>query len=221
MKAIAHIQNDYTEKFGVPRQGGRVPSLKSRLVFLPEYRVREAFRGLEDYSHLWLIWEFSLSRRDSWSPTVRPPRLGGNERLGVFATRSPFRPNPLGLTCVTLEKIVLEGKDAPYLIVGGADLMNGTPVYDIKPYLPYADAYPEAKGGFTEYLSDMPLEVEIPDDELEKLPPSSREALADVLSEDPRPGYQEDPERVYGMSYAGKNVRFRVIGRKLIVVEIS
>ena len=221
MKVIAHIQNDYTEKFGVPRQGGRVSSVKSRLIFLPEYRVKEAFRGLEGYSHIWLLWEFSLAQRETWSPTVRPPKLGGNERIGVFATRSPFRPNPLGLTCVTLEEIVTEGKEAPYLIVGGADLMNGTPVYDIKPYLPYADAYPDAKAGFTAHLDDRLLEVEIPVKELEKLPPSSQKALFDVLAQDPRPGYQEDPDRIYGMSFAGKNVRFRVSEGKLTVLEIS
>ncbi|MBR2257492.1 MAG: tRNA (N6-threonylcarbamoyladenosine(37)-N6)-methyltransferase TrmO [Blautia sp.] len=221
MKVIAHIQNDYTEKFGVPRQGGRVSSVKSRLIFLPEYRVKEAFRGLEGYSHIWLLWEFSLAQRETWSPTVRPPKLGGNERIGVFATRSPFRPNPLGLTCVTLEEIVTEGKEAPYLIVGGADLMNGTPVYDIKPYLPYADAYPDAKAGFTARLDDRLLEVEIPVKELEKLPPSSQKALFDVLAQDPRPGYQEDPDRIYGMSFAGKNVRFRVSEGKLTVLEIS
>ena len=221
MKIIAHIENDFSTKFGIPRQSGLVNSLRSRIVFAPEYRNPDAFRGLEDFSHVWLIWEFSQAVRQKWSPTVRPPRLGGNTRMGVFATRSPFRPNPVGLSAVQLEEVVLHGADAPYLVVSGADLMNGTPIYDIKPYLPYADCRPEALGGFAPAPAGARLAVDIPPDLLARVPEDKRAALTGVLSQDPRPSYQHDPERVYGMAFAGLEVRFQVEGDRLKVVSVE
>lgn len=228
IKAIAHIENDFTEKFGIPRQSGLIPAVKSRIVFEPEYRIPEALRGLSDYSHIWLIWEFSHAVRrqkkqgtdPGWSPTVRPPRLGGNVHMGVFATRSPFRPNPLGLSCVALDRIESDPSLGPVLYVTGADLMNGTPIYDIKPYLPYADAYPDALGGFTDHIGKNPLTVHCAPELLKELPPDTREALMAILAEDPRPSYQKDPERVYGFTYAGREVRFQVNGQMLTVVAI-
>ena len=216
---IAHIRNDYTAKFGVPRQSGLVTEVVSDIVFTPEYRNADALRGLEDFSHLWLIWEFSLARQEGWSPTVRPPRLGGNQRMGVFATRSPFRPNRLGLSCVKLEAVETEPVLA--LLVSGCDMMDGTPVYDIKPYLPYADAHPEARGGFAPGPQEKRLQVVCPPEMLAKLPPESRAALPELLALDPRPAYQEDPERVYGFDYAGRQVRFRVAEGVLTVTEIE
>ena len=220
MKIIAHIQNGFETKFGVPRQSGLAASVLSRIVFEPEYRSPDALRGLEDFSHLWLIWEFSEARRDTWSPTVRPPRLGGNARMGVFATRSPFRPNPIGLSCVKLEEIRLQTDEGPVLFVSGADLMNGTPIYDIKPYLPYADCRPEAAGGFTDAVERKRLTVSCPAELLSNIPEAHRSAVLEILSQDPRPSYQHDPERVYGMAYAGMDVRFRVEGEHLTVTEI-
>lgn len=209
LRHIAHIETAFPEKFGIPRQSGLVPQLRGRIVFGPPYRVREAFRGLEDFSHLWLIWEFSQARRESWSPTVRPPRLGGNTRMGVFATRSPFRPNPLGLSCVELDSIDWDAPDGPALWVRGADLLDGTPIYDIKPYLPYADSRPDAKGGFAPAAPE-PLAVDLPEELLAGWPPETLEALRAVLAEDPRPSYQEDPDRVYGMAFGSWNVKFTV-----------
>ena len=219
MKYIAHIRSDFPNKFGIPRQSGLVASLVSRIVFEPEYRKPDALRGIEGFSHLWLIWEFSESVGKDWSPTVRPPRLGGNTRLGVFATRSPFRPNPVGLSCVNLLSVE-QGKDGPVLVVAGADLMDGTPIYDIKPYVPYADCHPEALGGFTTNADDFLLEVDFPEDLLKKLPPDRRTAVVDVLSHDPRPSYQNDPERIYGMRFGTNDIRFRVDGKHLTVVEV-
>ena len=218
---IAVIQNPFKEKFGVPRQSGKVEELLSRIVFEPTYRSPDAFRGLEEFSHIWLIWEFSLARRSQFSATVRPPRLGGNTRLGVFATRSPFRPNPLGLSCVRLKKVEYTPEEGPVLIVSGADLMNGTPILDIKPYLPYADAHPEASGGFTAGLEDRLLQVDLPAELSRKLPPDLVGPLIRVLELDPRPRYQDDPERVYGMSFGAFNIRFMVQGETLKVTEIS
>jgi len=221
VQVIAHIRSDFPTKFGIPRQSGLVESLRAMVVFEPEYRVPEAVRGLEDFSHIWLIWQFSQAVRPSWSPTVRPPRLGGNRRLGVFATRSPFRPNALGLSVVGLERVELDSRLGPVLHVTGADLLDGTPIYDVKPYLPYADAHPEAQGGFTARTPRKRLEVRCPAELLAQVPPEKREALLGVLAEDPRPSYLTDPDRVYGMAFAGVEVRFTVAGEVLTVVEIS
>ena len=221
MKVIARVRNGFTAKFGVPRQSGLIPTALSTVVFEPEYRDVQALRGLEDFSHLWLIWEFSLAKRDAWSPTVRPPRLGGNQRMGVFATRSPFRPNPIGLSCVKIEEIRLHTDQGPVIVVSGADLINGTPIYDIKPYLPYADCVPDAKGGFAAGAWERKLKVECPDACLERIPEAHRQAVLDILAQDPRPSYQHDPDRVYGMAYAGMDVRFSVDGDTLTVREIA
>lgn len=221
MKPIAHIETDFPEKFGIPRQSGLVEALRAAVVFEPAYRSAEAVRGLEEFSHIWLIWEVSRARRETWSPTVRPPRLGGNKRVGVFATRSPFRPNALGLSAVRLEGVETDGPEGPVLRVAGADLLDGTPIYDIKPYLPYADAIPGASGGFTSQVERRRLEVRCPEDLLEQIPPEKREALLGVLAQDPRPSYQSDPERLYGMAFAGLQVRFRVEGERLTVVEMT
>lgn len=221
MKPIAHIQTEFPAKFGIPRQSGLVPQLEARIVFLPEYRNPDALRGLEGFSHLWLIWEFSEAKRKDWSPTVRPPRLGGNRRLGVFASRSPFRPNALGLSCVRLEGVDLDGTLGPVLHVSGADLMDGTPIYDIKSYVPYADARPEARGGFVDQVARRRLEVDCPPDLLERAPEEKRAALLGVLAEDPRPAYQGDPDRVYGMAFAGLEVRFTVAGERLTVLSLD
>lgn len=221
MKIIAHIENDFSTKFGIPRQSGLVNSLRSRIVFAPEYRNPDAFRGLEDFSHVWLIWEFSQAVRQKWSPTVRPPRLGGNTRMGVFATRSPFRPNPVGLSAVRLEEVVLHGADAPYLVVSGADLMNGTPIYDIKPYLPHIDSHPDARGGFAVPAAEHRLEVVFPELWLEKVPEQLRDGLTEVLAQDPRPSYQHDPERIYGFGFARLEVKFTVDGDVLTVCGVT
>ena len=221
MKIIARIYNDFPEKFGIPRQPGLVDGLEGRIVFEPEYRVAEAFRGLDGYSHIWLIWDFSENHRDGWSPTVRPPHLGGNKRMGVWATRSPFRPNPIGLSLVELKGIELDSPDGPVLHVGGADLMNGTPILDIKPYLPYVESIPGANGGFTDSDEFADLEVEIPEELMKLVPEGKKEALRGVLAQDPRPHYQDDPERVYGMSFGGMEVKFKVSGGMLHVVDIQ
>ena len=221
MIPIAHIENDFPTKFGIPRQSGRVGALKARIVFEPEYRNVDACRGLEEFSHIWLIWEFSEAKRTKWLPTVRPPRLGGNVRKGVFATRSPFRPNSIGLSCVKLEKVALDELDSPVLYIEGADLMNGTPIFDIKPYIPYADCHPEATGSFTEYSKDHHLNVEFPEELLERIPGESREALIAVLADDPRPAYQNDPERSYGMPFGEKDIHFRVDGDILRVYNVT
>ncbi len=220
MRPVARIRSDFPEKFGIPRQSGIVESLEAKIVFEPEFRVMDAVRGLEDFSHIWLIWEFSEAVRDTWSPTVRPPRLGGNVRMGVFATRSPFRPNPIGLSCVRLLKVEQDETLGPVLTVAGADLMDGTPIYDIKPYIPYADCHPDAKGGFTTKVDMKPLTIDFPAELLEKVPQEKREALIGVLEQDPRPRYQNDPERVYGLSFAGMEIKFSVSGQTLSVVEL-
>ena len=221
MKTIAIIRNDFSSKFGVPRQPGLVPEVISTIVFEPEYRVAEALRGLEGYSHLWVLWRFHQAERESWSPTVRPPRLGGNERVGVFATRSPFRPNPIGLSVVRLVAVERDERLGMVLRVSGADMMDGTPVLDIKPYLPYADSVPEATGGFTDTAQKRQVEVRCPARWLEVVPVEKREALLGVLRQDPRPAYQHDPERIYGFGFGGMEVRFKVDGDVLNVVEIA
>ena len=220
MKVIARIHNDFPTKFGIPHQSNRLETLKATIVFEPEYRVAEAFRGLEEYSYIWLIWQFSTVAAEyaagkSWRPTVRPPRLGGNERRGVFATRSPYRPNALGLSCVELA-----GVENGELIVRGADLLDGTPIFDIKPYLPYVDAYPDARGGFTDTTKEYALQVVCPDALLCKVPENKRAALSGVLKNDPRPAYQHDPERVYTLDFGENKVRFSVDGDVLTVREI-
>lgn len=221
MRAIARLYSDFPSKFGIPRQSGLVDSLKASVVFEPEYRFPEALRGLEGYSHLWLIWQFSQTAGQGWSPTVRPPRLGGNTRMGVFASRSPFRPNPIGLSCVRLEGIDLHTPDGPVLWVAGADLMDGTPIYDIKPYLPYVDCHPDASGGFALQVKEGVLPVDFPPELLERVPEDRREALTAVLAQDPRPAYQNTPGRVYGMSFAGLEVRFAVQDGRLTVVDVA
>lgn len=221
MHTIAHIRTDLPEKFGVPRQSGLVPQLQGTIVFEPDYRNPDALRGLESFSHLWLIFRFHRAEREGWSPTVRPPRLGGNRRMGVFATRSPFRPNNLGLSCVKLEGVRRDEKLGPVIRVSGADLVDGTPILDIKPYLPYADCPRDATGGFTDPLEAEPLEVECDEALLEGLEAQQRAGLMGVLACDPRPRYQEDPERVYGLAFAGKNVKFTVRDRVLTVLAVE
>ena len=221
MHVIATIRSDFPTKFGIPRQSGLVEELKATVVFESEYRNPDALRGLEDFSHLWLIWQFSQAVRETWSPTVRPPRLGGNARMGVFATRSPFRPNPIGLSCVKLEEIKKDPVLGPVLVVSGADLMDGTPILDLKPYLPYADAHPEATGGFTGNVGGTTLRVECPPELLEAVPEDKRQALLGVLSRDPRPSYQHDSSRVYGMAFAGLEVGFTVDGDTLYVCRVE
>ncbi|MCQ2062767.1 MAG: tRNA (N6-threonylcarbamoyladenosine(37)-N6)-methyltransferase TrmO [Fibrobacter sp.] len=220
-KVIARIKSDFPEKFGIPRQSGLLPNLRSTIRFEPEFRNADALRGLEGFSHLWILWIFSENVRDTWSPTVRPPRLGGNKRLGVFATRSSFRPNPIAMSCVKIEEIRLEGTNGPEIIVSGADLMDGTPIVDIKPYLPFADSVPEAKGGFAESVKGNNLEVEIPSTLLEKIPAEKREALMQLLGQDPRPHYQDDSERMYGFNFSGFEIKFKVSGSKLTVESIQ
>ncbi len=221
MKPIAYIENDYSEKFGIPRQAGLVHATVSCIRFVPEYRDPEAFRGLDGFSHIWLIWEFSEARRDTWSPTVRPPRLGGNTRLGVFATRSPYRPNPIGLSCVELDHIELHTDEGPLLFVRGADLMNGTPIYDIKPYIPYADAHPEALGGFTDTTPRPTLEVVIDEEWWQMYGSSFCTEVREILAQDPRPAYQNDPDRVYGMELGRYNVKFQVKEGTATVLSIE
>lgn len=221
LRPIAYIHNDFPDKFGIPRQSGLSDALKAVIVFEPEYRKIEAFRGLEDYSHLWLIWKFSENQKQDWSPTVRPPRLGGNTRMGVFATRSPFRPNPIGLSSVKLEKIEISKEYGPILYISGADLMNHTPIYDIKPYLPYVDSHPEASNGFADSFIDYRLTVECPSFLLNRVPQNKQQGLHDILSQDPRPSYQKDPERIYGLRYAGFEIHFKVSEKTLTVLSIE
>ena len=221
MKAIARIHTDFPTKFGIPRQSGIIDSLQGRIVFEPEYRNAEAVRGLEEFSHIWLIWEFSEAVRDSWSPTVRPPRLGGNVRKGVFATRSPFRPNPIGLSSVKLERVEIDPKLGPILLVSGADLMDGTPIYDIKPYIAYTDSHPDAVSGFASKPAEYLLEIDFPETLLQKVPECQRESLIAVLQHDPRPQYHDDPERVYGMAFGGIEVKFMVDKTQLKVVDVK
>ena len=221
MRPIARIHSDFSTKFGVPRQSGLVDALEATVVFEPEFRNADALRGLEGFSHLWLVWVFDQAVRKSWSPTVRPPRLGGNTRMGVFATRSPFRPNPIALSCVKLAGISQAAEHGAVLRVLGADLMDGTPILDIKPYIPYADCHPEALGGFAAAPAEETLEVDIPEPLLALVPPERREALRGVLAQDPRPHYQDDPDRVYGFGFAGMEVKFSVDGGKLTVRDIQ
>ena len=221
MKTIARIHTDFPTKFGIPRQSGIIASLQATIIFEPEYRNPDAVRGLEDFSHIWLLWQFSEAVRDDWSPTVRPPRLGGNVRKGVFATRSPFRPNPIGLSSVKLEKVEIDSKFGPILHVSGADLMDGTPIYDIKPYIAYTDSHPEAVSGFASTPAEFLLEVVFPESLLQKVPENQRKSLIDVLAHDPRPQYQDDPDRIYGMAFGGMEVKFKVEERLLTVVEVN
>lgn len=221
IKKIAEIKNGFTDKFGIPRQSGLAPSVKSKIIFEPEFRVESAFRGLEGYSHIWLIWEFTKAHRDEWTPTVRPPRLGGNERVGVFATRSPFRPNSLGLSCVRLEKIEFTKEFGPVLIVSGADILSGTPIYDIKPYIPYADSLPDATGGFTDSREKRRVEVSFSDQCLLVIPKDIKDAVSDILAEDPRPAYQDNPDRIYKMIFDDFEFSFNVYNKKLYVSEVK
>ena len=220
IRPIARMKSDFSTKFGIPRQSGLVQELRSTVIFEPEFRNPDALRGIEDFSHLWLIWQFSEAVRTEWSPTVRPPRLGGNTRMGVFATRSPFRPNNLGLSCVRLLGVEHTEQYGTVLHVGGADLMDGTPIFDIKPYIPYADCQPDAAGGFTDSAGDFLLSVDFPPALLALLPEDKREAAVAVLSHDPRPSYQRKPGRIYGVSFAGFDIRFTVEDTTLTVVEI-
>ena len=219
-KIIARIKSDYHEKFGIPRQSGLVQSMRSIIRFEPEFRNAEALRGLEGFSHLWIVWIFSENIRETWSPTVRPPRLGGNKRLGVFATRSSFRPNPIALSCVKIEQINIDGTEGPEIIVSGADLLDGTPIVDIKPYLPYADAHPEAVGGFADTVLRNKIHVK-ESEVLNKLSPEKRSMLIEILEQDPRPAYQNNPERIYGFSFANSEIKFKVAGDELEVVSIE
>ncbi len=221
MHPIAHMRSDFPTKFGIPRQSGLVEELRSMIVFEPEYRSEDALRGIEDFSHLWLIWQFSQAVREGWSPTVRPPRLGGNTRMGVFATRSPFRPNNLGLSCVRLLEVKHTQQYGTVLIVGGADLLDCTPIFDIKPYIPYSDSRPEAAGGFTDRVGDFLLDVKFPQELLEKLPADKQAAAVGVLSHDPRPSYQRKPGRVYGLNFAGFDIRFTVEDTVLTVQSVQ
>lgn len=221
MKPIAYIYNDFKTKFGLPRQSGLVKEIMGKIVFEKEYSIPEAFKGLEDFSHIWLLWDFSQAKKETWRPTVRPPLLGGNKRMGVFATRSPFRPNSIGLSCVRLEKIEYDKDLGTVIYVSGCDLMNGTPIYDIKPYLAYCDSKPEAKGGFTEALGERKLEVVISKDLLGRVPKDKQSELLGVLQGDPRPSYQDDPERIYGFQFADFEVAFRVEKKILTVVKIE
>ena len=221
IQVIARMHSDFATKFGIPRQSGLVEELKSTIVFEPEFRNPDALRGIEDYSHLWIIWQFSEAVRSGWSPTVRPPRLGGNTRMGVFATRSPFRPNNLGLSSVKLLGMEHTAEYGTVLHVGGADLMDGTPIFDIKPYIPYGDCHPEAKGGFTDTAGEFILKVDFPAVLLEILPEDKREAAIGVLSHDPRPSYQRKPDRVYGLTFAGFDIRFKVEEDVLSVLEVN
>lgn len=221
IQVIARMHSDFASKFGIPRQSGLVDSLHSTIVFEPEFRNPDALRGIEDFSHLWIIWQFSEAVRQGWSPTVRPPRLGGNTRMGVFATRSPFRPNNLGLSSVKLLGVEQTEKYGAVLHVGGADLMDGTPIFDIKPYIAYGDAHPDARGGFTDRAGDFLLNVEFPATLLSRLPEEKRDAAIGVLSHDPRPSYQRQPDRIYGLTFAGFDIRFQVQDNVLTVKEVN
>ena len=221
IQVIARMHSDFPTKFGIPRQSGLVDSLRSSIVFEPEFRNADALRGLDGFSHLWIIWQFSEAVRQEWSPTVRPPRLGGNTRMGVFATRSPFRPNNLGLSSVKILGLEQTAEHGMVIHVSGADLMNGTPIFDIKPYIPYSDCHADAVGGFTDAAEDFILSVDFPASLLEKLPQSKREAAIGVLSHDPRPSYQRKPDRIYGLTFAGFDIRFTVIENTLYVKEVT
>lgn len=221
MQIIARINSDFPTKFGIPRQSGLVKELQATIIMEPEFRNPDMLRGLDGFSHLWLIWQFSANANKAWSPTVRPPRLGGNTRLGVFATRSTFRPNFIGLSSVKLESIEQTKEYGPVIHISGADLMDGTPIFDIKPYIPYGDCHPDAVGGFTDTADSYLLEVDFPQNLLNRLPPNKRDAAIGVLSHDPRPSYQKDPDRIYGVSFAGFDIRFRVKDSLLTVMEVN
>ena len=221
IQVIARMRSDFPTKFGIPRQSGLVEDLRSTIVFEPEFRNADALRGIEGYSHLWLIWQFSEAVRTEWSPTVRPPRLGGNTRMGVFATRSPFRPNSLGLSSVRLLGVEQTEDEGMVIHVAGADLMDGTPIFDIKPYIPYGDCHPDATGGFTDTAGEFLLNVNFPEELLQKLPEEKRSAAIGVLSHDPRPSYQRKPDRIYGLTFAGFDIRFTVTDDQLTVVEVT
>ena len=221
IKPVAYIHTDFKEKFGIPRQSGRVSALEGKIIFEDEFKNSEAIGGIEEFSHIWLLWQFSEAVREGWSPTVRPPMLGGNKRVGVFATRSPFRPNSIGLSSVRLERIEYTADEGPVLYVSGCDLMNGTPIYDIKPYLSYTDSHPDAVCGFTQTLPDRTLTVEVNDELLSRIPEEKRGTLTAILSQDPRPSYQNDPERIYGFAFAGFEVRFSVCDGVMTVVSID
>ena len=220
-RPIAYIHSDFPDKFGIPRQSGLAQSLKSTLIFEPDFRFPDAFRGLEDYSHIWLIWGFSENKHSRWTPTVRPPRLGGNTRKGVFATRSPFRPNPVGLSSVKLDKIEFTKEHGPVLHISGADLMNGTPIFDIKPYLPYVDSHPDALNVFANSIKDYALHVTDPHEMLSYVPIEKRSAIIEILSQDPRPSYQEDPKRIYGLRFSDYEIKFRVEKNILYILSIQ
>ncbi len=221
IEPIAVIRTDFKEKFGIPRQSGRVSSLVGKIVFHPKYRRSDALRGIEEFSHLWLIFDFSKAHRNEWSPTVRPPRLGGNKRIGVFASRSPFRPNPIGLSCVRLLRIEHTTDEGAVLVVAGADLLDGTPILDIKPYLPYADSHPDAEGSYGEEFQDYRLSVKIPAHLLQRIPEEKQQAIHDCLAEDPRPSYQDDPERIYSMRFDRLDIHFQVKQQCAIVIGID
>lgn len=220
MKIIGHIHTDFKEKFGIPRQSGIVDALQGEIVFLPEYRQPEAFRGLKDFSHIWILWQFHMAKKENWSATVKPPRLGGNTRMGVFATRSPFRPNDIGLSSVRLLNVEYTADRGPVLHVCGADLLDNTPIYDIKPYLPYTDAHPEATSGFAGNIAMQKLTVTFPEKLLRQIPAEKREALIAILKEDPRPGYQNEPDRRYGISFGGFDIRFTIKENNLKVFQV-
>lgn len=220
MEIIAKMRSDFASKFGIPRQSGLVEELRSTIVFEPGYRDPECLRGIEDFSHLWIIWQFSQAVEQGWSPTVRPPRLGGNTRMGVYATRSPFRPNHMGLSCVKLLSVEHTQQHGTVLHVGGADLMDGTPIFDIKPYIPYSDSHPEASGGFTDHAGEFLLNVNFPEELLSKLPKNKQAAAIGVLTHDPRPSYQRNPDRIYGLNFAGFDIRFQVKESVLTVLEV-
>lgn len=220
LKPVAHIHSDFSEKFGIPRQSGLVETLQAKIIFTEEFRNEDCCRGIEEFSHLWLIWGFSKNQRDKWTPTVRPPRLGGNKRTGVFACRAPFRPNPLGLSSVRLEKYIPDAPFGPVLYISGADLLDGTPIYDIKPYLAFTDAHQDATGSFSTKALSHQLCVHCESNLLHNIPKEKRQSLLDCLSLDPRPSYQNDPERIYGMNYAGFDIHFKVKNNDLFITEI-
>lgn len=221
MKIIGHIRTDFPSKFGIPRQSGLIETLKGKIILEPEYRNPQVYKGIEQFSHIWLLWEFSEARKEHWSATVKPPRLGGKTRMGVFATRAPFRPNNIGLSCVKLDRVEQDGKDGPVLWVAGVDLLDGTPIYDIKPYIPLTDCHPEASEGYTKETKIHELNVEFPEELLNQYPEEKRQAVLGILAQDPRPTYFQDPERVYGVPFAGFDVKFRVDGDTLVVCGLE
>lgn len=221
MKVIGHIRTDFSSKFGIPRQSGLIDGLKGKIILEPEYRNPQVYKGIEEFSHIWLLWEFSEAKKEHWSATVKPPRLGGKKRMGVFATRAPFRPNNIGLSCVKLDRVEQDEKDGPVLWVAGVDLLDGTPIYDIKPYIPLTDCHPEASEGYTRETKIHELKVEFPEKLLNQYPEEKRQAVLGILAQDPRPTYFQDPERVYGVPFAGFDVKFRVDGDLLIVCGLE